>query len=370
MTSITARAHSATTSTDRSRVRSPPADAAVAAFAFERALQVDAPRLERRHHAEEQAGADRDDQRDRQHAQIDGRVGDARDVGRRERDEQHAHRRPRGRRRAPPRPSPAAGPSTANWRISRSPLAPSAVRTATSRRRALPRASSRLATFAHATSRTRPDGGQQHEQRRPDRTEDDGRQAARRRRRARAFSGYGALEIGGDRGELLLRLPRTLPRMRATMKIGCVERGIDCGVCWKRQPDVDRRARAAIRERARVVGRRQNLKHAEVRAALHDADDRERPIVEPDRAADDRRIAAERARPESVADHADGRTARPRLLGGEPAAGERTHAEHRQQLVGHRRAPAAGSPRRPRACSSLRCRQRRRSARRRWLRCL
>ena len=102
------------------------------------------------------------------------------------------------------------------------------------------------------------------------------------------------------------------------------------------QPDIDRRPRPAIRKRARIVGRRQDLKHAEVRAALHDADHRELPIVEPHRPSHDRRIASERARPQSFADHRHGRTTRPRLLGREPTAGQRPHAEHRQQLVGHR----------------------------------
>ena len=46
--------------------------------------------------------------------------------------------------------------SIMSWRISRQRLAPSAARTATSRSRALARASSRLAMFAHVISRTRP----------------------------------------------------------------------------------------------------------------------------------------------------------------------------------------------------------------------
>ncbi len=48
-----------------------------------------------------------------------------------------------------------------------------------------------------------------------------------------------------------------------------------------------------------------------------------------------RRVASECSRPESFADHDDRRTAGARLLCREPAPRERTHAQHRQQPIGH-----------------------------------
>ena len=103
----------------------------------------------------------------------------------------------------------------------------------------------------------------------------------------------------------------------------------------QRQPDVHRRARAAVGKRARVVGRRQNLKHSEVGARSHDADHGELLVIQTNRAAKDRRIAPERARPEALADHHDRRTAGACLLRRERSPRERTHAEHGQELVGH-----------------------------------
>ena len=76
------------------------------------------------------------------------------------RDRDQSRRRP-SRRRSRPRTPPAAEStrlSVSNWRINRARPAPSALRTASSRRRPAPRASSRLATLAQRD--------QQHERRR------------------------------------------------------------------------------------------------------------------------------------------------------------------------------------------------------------
>ncbi len=177
------------------------------------------------------------------------------------------------------------------------------------------------------------DGGQQHQQRGPDRTEDDRRQRLDEDPPRRVV-GIRALEVGGNRGELLLCRAgtRSEPRhhedrmRRARERLRCL---------LERQPHVDGGTRAAIRERAPVVGGGENLEDPEVRAALHDPDHRGRAIVDPDRLTDDRRIAAERARPEPVADHDDRRPALRRLLGREPASRNRVHAEHREQIVRH-----------------------------------
>ena len=148
---------SATTRSERSRVRSPPADAAVAAFALERPLQVHATRLERGHHAEEQPGADRHEQRDRQHAKVHRTrrrcVGCRRARG--ATSTLDAQARPAPRRRSP-RPRRAGG-----LRPRTDASTATACRTKRGAQRhfagrAVPRARSRLATFAHATSRTRP----------------------------------------------------------------------------------------------------------------------------------------------------------------------------------------------------------------------
>ena len=119
------------------------------------------------------------------------------------------------------------------------------------------------------------------------------------------------------------------------MKIGWVERGIICGRVLKRQPQVHRGARAAVGECPRVVGSRQDLEDAEVSAPVHHTDYREWTLVEPDRLADDRRIAPERPGPEALADHDHRRTARPRLVWREATAREGLHAQHRQQFVRH-----------------------------------
>ena len=74
-------------------------------------------------------------------------------------------------RTAVPRPPPHSASTTlsvSSWRTIRPRPAPSAVRTAISRARAAPRASSRFATLPHAISSTRPDRCEQRQQPLPD----------------------------------------------------------------------------------------------------------------------------------------------------------------------------------------------------------
>ena len=202
MTSITARAHSAI---DQGRAQ-PGALAAggcaVAALALQRPLQVHAPGLKRRHHAEEQAGTDRHDQRDRQHAEIDGDVGDARDVGRRERDEhpntQHGQSRAKRRRNH--------GEQKAFGRELTHQPRPGRPKRGAHGHFAAARRAARQEQVGHVRARDEQDeahGGQQHEQRRTDRPEDDSRQRFDEDA-ARQVFGICALQICGDRRELLL----------------------------------------------------------------------------------------------------------------------------------------------------------------------
>ena len=94
---------------------------------------------------------------------------------------------------------------------------------------------------------------------------------------------------------------------------------------------LDRRAGAQAANRANEVaaairvGRREPIRHEDIGLALgirldvpearrQHADDRRRPRVDVDRAADDRRIAAVAALPEAVAQNDDARPVRARLL--------------------------------------------------------
>ena len=176
----------------------------------------------------------------------------------------YAEQRP-GLRPARPRPARAARLRPRTGASSVLPLAPSAVRTATSRRRALPRASSRLATLAQATSSTRPTAVSSTSsagRTGPNTTVDSGSTKTPRAR----FSGYARSRSAAIAASSSC-VAATLPRIRATMKIGCVERGIVCGVSWSGSQTSTRGARAAVGERARVVGGRQDLEDAEVGAA-------------------------------------------------------------------------------------------------------
>ena len=304
MTSITARAHSANDEDRRAAGRArAPADASVSALALERALQVDAPRLEGRHHAEERGRPPSATiERDRQHAQSRRTASAMRGMsaGASATSETHAGN---GRGRAPVAAATSASSSPSDrelahhaqrrWR-------PSAVRTATSRRRALPRASRQVGDVRAGDEQyNEAHRGQQDEQRRPDRPEHDGGQAARRRpraprspgRRARGRRRFAASSSSAGR--------RAARACRASMKIGCVERGIVCGGVLEGQPDVDRRARATESANdARVVGggrgsgrRRSPAPRCMMPTTVYGRSSSRtaRPT--------DRRVAAERARP-------------------------------------------------------------------------
>ena len=73
-------------------------------------------------------------------------------------------------------------------------------------------------------------------------------------------------------------------------------------ISLQRRPDVDLGLQAAVGEPARVRRGRQDLEHAEVGAVRHDPHDHGGSIVEPERLSDGRRVAAERALPQRLAD--------------------------------------------------------------------
>ena len=117
------------------------------------------------------AVSDRERQREGEHRRAEVQIRNARQRRRIDRHHQPLTRDGDGQaQRRADRPR-AACDSVSSWRTIRKRLAPSATRTASSRRRASPRASSRLATLAHAISSTRPTAPTQHEQHRPRRSE-------------------------------------------------------------------------------------------------------------------------------------------------------------------------------------------------------
>ena len=228
--------------------------------------------------------------------------------------------------------SPAAPPtrpstqvSVRSWRTRRNRSAPSEARTASSRRRASPRASSRLARFAQARSEHEGDRAEQHDE-----------HGARGPQEVRAQRHEGGAEVS------LLVLVRVLldeardddPHLRA------------CGL--------ERHSRRQARHRLEVVpsapvarGRAvQRQRHEHLRAACpeigrqeqagrSDADDLERLAVDVDGAPDDGRVRVEPADPESVGEDRDVAAGFALLVREEVASEGGRHAEDGQQVRGH-----------------------------------
>ena len=301
----------------------------VAGFAAKRALNVGPPGLERRNQPEGESCNDRQAQRHREHAQIDCHLGNPRNIGRRERDERpHADDgegdAANGRRRGEQQ--------TFDGELTEKPQAAGAERRADGDLAATG-AATREQQVGHVGARDQqdePDGRQQDDQAGPHRAEDDGRERLDEHAPRRVL-GELPFEVRGNRGQLFLdrvgrsaRSPEHEERMRRSRpRLGRLLEG---------QPDVDSRACPAIRERPRIVGGAQHLKHTEVGASRHDPDDGVGAIVQGDCAADRRGVAVERSRPEAVTENDVGRTPRPRVLGGERAARGRMHADERQEV--------------------------------------
>ena len=120
----------------------------------ERSARIDPCRVERRCNAEDDAGADRQHECEEQHRDVEMHVSDAGQSTRGDQCEQYTH--PGCRQHEPADATQRASTplSVSSCRISRRRLEPSDMRTATSFWRAIARAASRLATFAHAINST------------------------------------------------------------------------------------------------------------------------------------------------------------------------------------------------------------------------
>ena len=140
--------------------------------------------------------------------------------------------------------------SIANWRVSRRPLAPSADLTATSR---APRHAAReqqVGDVGAGDEQDQADGREEHEQRRPYRAEDDvGKRLDEDA--AGPVLRDSALELRGDARRAPPAPPAAPPAQPSEDEDGMGRPRQRRGVVLQRQPDVDRGARAAVRERAR-----------------------------------------------------------------------------------------------------------------------
>ena len=153
---------------------------------------------------------------------------------------------------------------------------------------------------------------------------------------AAAIRGISAFQRRRNRPELALGRFRRLTRREPAEhedRMGLARQRLRIGA--QRDPDVDARGLAAIREAARIGRRRQELQRPEVAGIGHDADDGVRPFVEAEDAADRGGGAARGLPRERLADDRGIARADRIFLGGEPAAGNLTDAQHREQFPGH-----------------------------------
>ena len=164
---------------------------------------------------------------------------------------------------------------------------------------------------------------------------------------AAAVRGISAFQRRRNRPELALGRFRRLTRREPAEhedRMGLARQRLRIGA--QRDPDVDARGLAAIREAARIGRRRQELQRPEVAGIGHDADDGVRPFVEAEDAADRGGGAAGGLPRERLADDRGIARADRIFLGGEPAAGNLTDAQHREQFRGTRGALRPGTARR------------------------
>ena len=238
---------------------------------------------------------------------------------------------------------PSAAPATASTklsvrscRVSRAWPAPIAERTAISRWRPSARESSRLATLAQAMSIRKPTAPK---------TSDSARRASPRTSSSTGTANASnriswrvlplARQVGGH-GLQLRRCPRhgrAAPQLR---------RAVEAVVSVRELLRVDPLGNEELRRLGGVdgeVGR-------EREAAGHHAHDAPRRAVELDRAADDRRIAAEAVLPETVREDDDGRPSGSVLVRREGAPQDRRDAEGLEGVRRSRRRcrAATGSP--------------------------
>ena len=208
--------------------------------------------------------------------------------------------------------------SASSCRTIRHRLAPSAARTASSRARPVPRASSRFATLAHAMSSTHADGAEPGEQAQPDVGDQPvgirGHSCADRG----VVLGKPLLEIASHRHQAILRLcPRDARRQAAKdREVVLVVRRLAL-----------RRKRDGHPERA-VVGQI-------VEVLRHHADDHVRAVVEANRASNHRGIGGEAPDEQPVTQDDDTVAARAVLFGAQHASVQGGHAEQLEEPARH-----------------------------------
>mgnify|MGYP003694634109 CR=1 FL=1 len=318
MSSTTASATSALTSSPTNPLT---AARRPAAAALQRVAHVDARRRERGDDAEEHAGERRHGQRERQHGDIDAdlagraamRPAPARRAPQRPNCATSTPSNPPGRRRAGLRPAPGRTTFTRDD--------PSASCTARSLRRPVARVSIRFARFAQAISSTAPTAANSVSSARAKRTDDavDHGEPCGRRACLRSRPETAPAAVSRSRS---VRLPPA-PARSAPASSG------------RRRDEVHRIAGAA--PRIPIGGERQHELDVANRCrkpGRRDADDRVILAIEPDRAADDARSAAESPDPEGFGENDDVIDAR--LLVGwlQQAADPRLRAEDVEEIPG------------------------------------
>ena len=206
--------------------------------------------------------------------------------------------------------------SVSSCRATRPRVAPSAVRIASSRRRALARASSRLATLAHAMRSTNPTA--------PSSTR----------------SGVRTSPVRFSRSETAL-MPRSLSSVGYSRARAAAMPSSSACACFSDVPALSRRDHAHAHSDAAVPEQRFAPladRHNDRRAppdhvvARHDADDRVEPFVQGEAAAQHVRIAAEARPPEVRREHDNRRAAPAVFVDAKGAADDRLHVQRGENL--------------------------------------
>ena len=244
--------------------------------------------------------------------------------------------------------------SNMSWRTSRHLLAPSAARMPTSRSRAVALASSRFATFAQAMSRTMPTAPSSiniHVRvREPTMWSTSGRTPMWL---SLFQSGFAFSSAAGHLVHLRLRPSDRDARLESGDHLEIVaSRGRIAHVLIRghdvRNPDVGAVKSA---DRIREFGRHDSEDLVSTLATFD--------IIEQYRAADDLRIPAEAASPQSIAQHHDAVASRHLVLRREGTADGRPDAQHVEKRGGHTLAGPGTAARRPvRAASASRSQSR------------
>jgi hypothetical protein len=221
--------------------------------------------------------------------------------------------------------TPSAPPMSASTTLSasicrtrRQRPAPSAMRTAISRWRAVARASSRLATFAQAMSSTKPHRAEHEVEHVPQRPLDVVVAVAHHLR--------DPARVGGR----VLRGEPARDRVELALRVSTVAPGASRPTAWRYRSLRDSNAAGGTSGTHTWPGLR------ELEARRHHAHHGVRRAVEQQLGAHRRRLRAEAPLPQLVAHDDDALAPLARLLGEEPASERGAHAEHAEQVRAHR----------------------------------